>query len=65
MIKKWDICAPNAIFNSISQKINANFTTLKGESIKYTDEDVKNHGGVLASVGFDHEKIVNDLKRFI
>lgn len=65
LIKKWDICAANAILNAISQKMNANFTTLKGEQIKYTDEDVKNHDGVLATMGINHQKIVDKLRNII
>lgn len=65
LIKKWDLCAPNAIINSISDRVTANFTTLKGEPIKYTDENVKNHDGLLATVGLDHTKIVEDLRNII
>ena len=65
LIKKWDICAPNAIINSISDRVSANFTTLKGEPIKYTDETVQNRDGLLATVGIDHQKIIEDLKNII
>ena len=65
LIKKWDICAPNAILNAISRKTNANFTTLKGESIKFKDDNVKNLDGLLATIGLDHQKIVDNFKTLI
>lgn len=46
IIKKWDICAPNAIIESVSGKM----TTLKGDVISYSAEDaVVNQGGLIAA----------------
>ncbi|XP_053571032.1 Golgi-resident adenosine 3',5'-bisphosphate 3'-phosphatase [Bombina bombina] len=55
-IKKWDICAGNAILNALG----GHMTTLKGESIIYTGSD-GNEGGLLASVGLDHNALVEKL----
>ena len=49
LIKKWDICAGNAILNSLGGQL----TTLKGEEINYAikgEGDEKNKGGVLATM---------------
>lgn len=47
LIKKWDICAGNAILNAI----HGNMTTLDGLSIDYgSQEEYKNEGGVLATL---------------
>jgi len=60
LIKKWDICAPNAILNAIS---NGKMTTMNGDSIKYGfDDDVKNEGGLLATINKDHEKLLKLFK---
>lgn len=57
-IKKWDLCAPNGLLNSLGGKL----TTLKGEDIDYSapykEEDVVNHGGVVAAL-VDHAQYVN------
>lgn len=60
IIKKWDICAPNAIINSLSGK----FTTLKGDYISYSAEDaVVSSGGVIATTSHVlHSKLVGKLK---
>nr|XP_054772836.1 inositol monophosphatase 3-like [Lytechinus pictus] len=50
LIKKWDICAGNAILTEMKSKM----TTLKGDMIKYDrTDDVKNPDGLLATV-WDH-----------
>lgn len=60
LIKKWDICAPNAIFNTIS---NAKMTTIYGQTISYNFEDpVANENGLLATIGDEHKKLVSLLK---
>lgn len=47
MIKKWDICAGNAILNAV----NGNMTTLDGLPIDYSSrEEYTNEGGVLATL---------------
>ena len=59
-IKKWDICAPNAIINSIK---SAKMTTIFGEKIQYNfEDDVRNENGLLATFGVDHQKLVSLLK---
>ncbi|XP_053321948.1 Golgi-resident adenosine 3',5'-bisphosphate 3'-phosphatase [Spea bombifrons] len=55
-IKKWDICAGNAILRALGGRM----TTLKGEDIVYTGSD-GNEGGLLASIGMDHDALVKKL----
>ncbi|KAI4903154.1 hypothetical protein NFI96_020450 [Prochilodus magdalenae] len=55
-IKKWDICAGNAILKALG----GHMTTLKGEEIDYSGSE-KNTGGLLASIGIDHKALVNRL----
>lgn len=55
-IKKWDICAGNAILNALGGQM----TNLKGEEIIYTGQD-GNEGGLLASMGMDHNALVEKL----
>ncbi|KAM4027862.1 LOW QUALITY PROTEIN: Golgi-resident adenosine 3',5'-bisphosphate 3'-phosphatase [Anomaloglossus baeobatrachus] len=55
-IKKWDICAGNAILSALGGQM----TTLKGEEIIYTGSD-GNEGGLLASIGMDHDALVEKL----
>ncbi|NP_001016215.2 inositol monophosphatase 3 [Xenopus tropicalis] len=55
-IKKWDICAGNAILNALGGQM----TTLKGEEIMYTGSEL-NKGGLLASIGMDHGVLVEKL----
>lgn len=46
-IKKWDVCAGNAIINSIGGRM----TTLKNETLTYSfDSDVVNKDGLLVAV---------------
>ena len=63
IIKKWDICAPNAILNSI---IGGKMTTLNGDLIKYNDiiigHDVEINNGILATVNKNHNEILKILK---
>eukprot|EP00794_Sanderia_malayensis_P004579 gene4581-5181_t len=56
-IKKWDVCAGNAILNSMYGKM----TDLLGQNIEYNDKDdiVLNHG-LIASMT-DHENFVEKL----
>ncbi|KAL7842036.1 hypothetical protein SRHO_G00237250 [Serrasalmus rhombeus] len=55
-IKKWDICAGNAILKALG----GHMTTLKGEDIDYSGSE-KNPGGLLASIDIDHKALVNRL----
>ncbi|XP_030070512.1 Golgi-resident adenosine 3',5'-bisphosphate 3'-phosphatase [Microcaecilia unicolor] len=55
-IKKWDICAGNALLRSLG----GHMTTLRGEEIIYTGSD-GNEGGLLASIGVDHIALVQKL----
>lgn len=46
-IKKWDICAGNAIINSLGGKMTTKFN----EFIDYKDQkDVKNERGLIATI---------------
>ncbi|MBN3304751.1 IMPA3 monophosphatase, partial [Amia calva] len=55
-IKKWDICAGNAILKALG----GHMTTLKGEEIDYAGSEA-NEGGVLASVNMNHKALVEKL----
>ncbi|KAK3591164.1 hypothetical protein CHS0354_029013 [Potamilus streckersoni] len=51
LIKKWDICAGNAIISSLDGKM----TTLKGEPIDYSfDSNPKNEDGLLTTL-YNHD----------
>uniref|UniRef100_UPI00358F8F57 Golgi-resident adenosine 3',5'-bisphosphate 3'-phosphatase n=1 Tax=Myxine glutinosa TaxID=7769 RepID=UPI00358F8F57 len=56
LIKKWDICAGNAILEAIG----GNMTTLTGEKISY-DSSPSNDGGLLASAGVNHRQLLNKI----
>lgn len=55
-IKKWDICAGDAILKSVGGQM----TTLKGEQINYSGSE-GNTGGLLASIKTDHTALVKRL----
>lgn len=55
-IKKWDICAGDAILRSVGGQM----TTLKGEQIDYSSSEGIT-GGLLASVKTDHKELVKRL----
>ncbi|XP_056328821.1 inositol monophosphatase 3 [Danio aesculapii] len=55
-IKKWDICAGDAILKSLGGQM----TTLKGEQIDYSGLE-GNKGGLLASMKADHKALVKRL----
>ena len=59
LIKKWDICAGDAILRSVGGKL----TTLAGEDVDYGGRPAheKNEGGVLATM-HDHPAYLNALK---
>uniref|UniRef100_A0A3Q4FZ26 inositol-phosphate phosphatase n=1 Tax=Neolamprologus brichardi TaxID=32507 RepID=A0A3Q4FZ26_NEOBR len=56
VIKKWDICAGAALLTELGGQM----TTLKGENIDYRGTPV-NEGGLVASVGIDHEALLKRL----
>lgn len=55
-IKKWDICAGNAILKALG----GHMTTLSGEEISYTGSDGI-EGGLLASIRMNHQALVRKL----
>uniref|UniRef100_A0A2A4J047 inositol-phosphate phosphatase n=1 Tax=Heliothis virescens TaxID=7102 RepID=A0A2A4J047_HELVI len=56
-IKKWDLCAGDAIIKTVRGKM----TTIKGDSIDYSaDSEVKVSGGILVT-RFDHEYYLDKL----
>lgn len=58
LIKKWDICAGNAILNALDGKM----TTLDGKHIDYKSGDQpKNEGGLVATT-YNHEMYLDKLK---
>ena len=62
LIKKWDLCAGNAILNSLGGAM----TDLKGTTIDYSGKEtlhVKNEGGVLAALS-KHPEFLQKLKDF-
>lgn len=57
-IKKWDLCAGNAILNALQGKM----TTLDGASIDYSSREMyKNEGGLLATL-YNHDMYLEKLK---
>ncbi len=60
LIKKWDICAGNALLN----EFNGQMTTLKGKDIDYSwsseNSDPKNEGGLLATL-WEHKMFLDKL----
>lgn len=55
-IKKWDICAGDALLRSLGGRM----TTLKGEDIDYRDAPL-NKDGLVASVRVDHKALLDKL----
>lgn len=55
-IKKWDICAGDALLRSLGGRM----TTLKGEDIDYRDAPL-NKEGLVASVHVDHKALLDKL----
>ncbi|XP_017277822.1 inositol monophosphatase 3 [Kryptolebias marmoratus] len=58
-IKKWDICAGAAVLKALDGQM----TTLKGEDIDYSGNPL-NKGGLVASVGVDHDAVLQKLPEF-
>lgn len=61
LIKKWDICAGNAVLSALNGKM----TTLEGDTIDYkAGGDVKNHDGLLVTAaGNDHYEYLSKLSK--
>ena len=58
LIKKWDICAGNAILT----EMKSTMTTLEGGTIRYDrTDDPKNPDGLLATI-WDHTEFLAKLK---
>ena len=58
LIKKWDICAGNAILNAFGGKM----TTLEGKHIDYkSGNQAKSEGGLLATT-YNHDMYLTKLK---
>ena len=58
LIKKWDICAGNAILNALDGKM----TTLEENFIDYrSGKEYKNDKGLLATV-YNHQEYLDKLK---
>ncbi|XP_076047690.1 inositol monophosphatase 3 [Oratosquilla oratoria] len=58
LIKKWDLCAGNAILNAL----NGNMTTLDGNPIDYSSRKAyKNEGGLLATL-YNHKVYLEKMK---
>ncbi len=52
--KEWDLCGPHAILEAAGGTI----TDLDGKAITYNCEDVRLYGGILASNGRSHQRLV-------
>lgn len=63
-IKKWDICAPHAILNSID---GGNLTNLGGEKIRFGDPKIKgeSHGLIATLNKTTHHGLVKSLRSLI
>jgi inositol monophosphatase 3 len=60
-IKKWDVCAGNAIINALGGKM----TTLSNEVLDYSSESTVNKKGILATMEKQkHELYLEKLKPF-
>lgn len=55
-IKKWDICAGNAVLEALGGQM----TTLQGNTIDYTNSEL-NEGGILASIGVSHKILLDKM----
>lgn len=58
LIKKWDICAGNAILAALGGKM----TNLQGDLIDYSTADQAKHEGGLLATMFNHDKFLEKLK---
>jgi 3'(2'), 5'-bisphosphate nucleotidase len=52
--KKWDTCAPEAIIAAAGGRLTDSY----GQPISYTDTDLYNRGGIIASNGPLHDLVV-------
>lgn len=62
LIKKWDICAPNAIVDEVSMGRSAAFTDLNGKTITYLPDHPVNTQGVFASIDQKHEQLIKKIQ---
>ena len=56
--KFWDTCGPQVILEEAGGRL----TDLFGERIRYGISDVQNHGGIVATNGVAHEKVIEKLR---
>jgi 3'(2'), 5'-bisphosphate nucleotidase len=56
--KFWDTCGPQVIIEEAGGRL----TDLFGEPITYEIEDVQNHGGIVATNGPAHDKVIDRLR---
>lgn len=60
-IKKWDVCAGNAILNAVGGQM----TTLKNEDLDYSfNADPVNSHGIIATLN-NHDYYTKKLEKFI
>lgn len=53
--KEWDLCAPEAILVGAGGQM----TDCWGRPLRYNKEDIHNHGGLAASNGLAHKRIIS------
>lgn len=63
LIKKWDICAPNALINQISHSITASFTDLHNQIIQFNADEPLNKNGVFATIQQNHEQLLRSYEQ--
>jgi 3'(2'), 5'-bisphosphate nucleotidase len=56
--KRWDVCAPEAIVRAAGGE----FTEALGKPFDYRDEDLTNHGGILAAASALHQPMLERLR---
>ncbi|MGH9947013.1 MAG: 3'(2'),5'-bisphosphate nucleotidase CysQ family protein [Pyrinomonadaceae bacterium] len=56
--KLWDICAPQIILEEAGGRL----TDLFGEEYRYDVRDLQNYGGIVATNGVAHEKVIERLR---
>ena len=59
-IKQWDTCASACLIKEAGGKI----TDMKGNELKYNQENVNHQNGILVTNGIIHETILNKYKNF-
>lgn len=56
--KLWDTCAPQVIL----EEAGGNLSDLFGAAFRYDVRDLQNHGGIVATNGVSHDKVVAHLR---